>query len=86
MTPPTPEEALLRAREARVSRALTEGEGMTWTKSAAGWHVTTASGGQYLVTGTDCTCPDHVYRCAGTLKTCKHRVALALYLLRKGLL
>jgi hypothetical protein len=86
MTPPTPEETLRRAREARVSRALAEGEAMQWTKTAAGWRVETASGGRYEVSGQGCSCPDHVYRCAGTNRKCKHAIALALHLVQKGLL
>ena len=86
MTPPTPEETLLRERSARVSRALTEGEQMTWEKTPTGWRVETASGGRYELTGGACTCPDHVYRCSGTNRRCKHAIALALHLLKKGLL
>lgn len=79
-------ETAAREQEVRVTRAVSEGGEMVWTKTAAGWSVETASGGHYVVSRDGCTCPDHQYRCAGTSRRCKHVLALALYLVRKGLL
>jgi predicted nucleic acid-binding Zn finger protein len=78
-------ETAARAQEARITRAGAQGSEMTWTKTAGGWTVQTASGGRYLVGAAGCSCPDYRFRCAGTKRRCKHEIALALHLVQQGL-
>lgn len=80
-----PPDALTLAREARFSRALAEGDGMTWSQTPAGWLCETASGGRYLVRDGACSCPDFSYRGRFTITPCKHLLAFAVRQVRKAI-
>lgn len=84
---PTAEESLLAQQQARIARALDQGQAMRWTKTAAGWKVQTGSGACYQVSRDGrCTCPDFQFRSHRIPGGCKHLIGLAVHLVKGGLL